>query len=59
MKHQDEAIRIRKERKSRYLSPEREEELRREIKKDLTVYLSDTTDKELSPKEDPLVETSG
>ena len=36
----EDAARARKERKKLYLSPEREEELKREIKKDLNVYLA-------------------
>jgi DNA-directed RNA polymerase subunit K/omega len=46
LQHQHEARRAREERKNRFLSPEREEELRREIKKDLSIYLSDAADKE-------------
>ncbi len=42
VRYQEEAARARKDRKSRYLSPEREEELRKEIKKDLSVYISET-----------------
>jgi DNA-directed RNA polymerase omega subunit len=52
IKHQDDAARIRKERKSRYLSPEREEELRREIKKDLHVYVADASAREGAVKEE-------
>ena len=50
-RYQDEALRARKERKERFLSPEREEELRKEIKKDLSVYLADV-EKGPYPKED-------
>jgi len=48
VRHSEEAARIRKEKKSQYLSPEREEELKREIKKDLSLYLHE---KELSVSE--------
>ncbi len=53
VKHQDEAVRIRKERKNRYLSPEREEELRKEIKKDLNIFMSD------AGKDSPMREETG
>jgi len=46
LQHQHDARRMRDERKNRFLSPEREEELRREIKKDFSIYLSDTSGKE-------------
>ncbi len=46
LRHQHEARRAREERKNKFLSPEREEELRREIKKDLSIYLSDSAGKE-------------
>jgi DNA-directed RNA polymerase subunit omega len=50
LKYQQEARRLREERRSRFLSPEREEELRKEIKKDLSLYLSDV------PEKGPLLE---
>ncbi len=46
MQYQHEMRRAREERKNRLLSPEREEELKREIKKDLSIYLSDASEKE-------------
>jgi DNA-directed RNA polymerase subunit omega len=49
VRHIEDAARVRKERKSQYLSPEREEELKKEIKKDLNVYLAE---KESSLKEE-------
>jgi len=52
LQHQHEARRAREERKNRFLSPEREEELRREIKKDLSIYLSDAAAKEHAPNEE-------
>jgi DNA-directed RNA polymerase subunit omega len=42
VRYQEEAARARKDRRSRYLSPEREEEIKKEIKKDLSVYISET-----------------
>ncbi len=56
VRYQDEAVRIRKEKSSRYLSPEREEELRKEIKKDLSVFLSDTTEQGPALREDAKTE---
>jgi DNA-directed RNA polymerase subunit omega len=52
LRHQHEASRTRAERKNRFLSPEREEELRREIKKDYSIYLSDSAGKENTHTED-------
>ncbi|MBI3358355.1 MAG: DNA-directed RNA polymerase subunit omega [Nitrospirae bacterium] len=52
LQYQHEARRAREERKNRFLTPEREEELRKEIKKDLSVYLSDAAGKEQTLKED-------
>ena len=43
-KCQDEAQRLRHAKKARSLSPEREEALQREIRKDLSVYFSEPTD---------------
>ncbi len=45
IQHQHDARRTRDERRNRFLSPEREEELRREIKKDYSIYLSDAVGK--------------
>lgn len=41
IKHQQDAKRARDARRTRFLSPEREEDLRREIKKDLSLYLTE------------------
>jgi DNA-directed RNA polymerase subunit omega len=58
LRHQHEAGRARAERRNRFLSPEREEELRREIKKDYSIYLSDSAGKEnISTEETDLKET--
>jgi len=56
LQYQHEARRAREERKNRLLSPEREEELRKEIKKDLSIYLSDTSEKEHDFKEESYAE---
>ncbi len=53
IRYQQEARRHREERKNRLLSPEREEELRQEIKKDLSVYLEDAKKSSVEVKEAP------
>jgi DNA-directed RNA polymerase subunit omega len=55
--YQEEAMRIRKEKKNHYLSPDRDDELKREIKKDLSVYLADIAEKESSLKIDDSKDT--
>jgi len=52
VRYQDDAIRVRKDKKVQYLSPEREEELKKEIKKDLSIYLADMAGKESDLKEE-------
>ena len=55
--YQEEAARVRKDKKTHYLSPDREEEIKREIKKDLSVYLADMAEKESSLKVDDSKDT--
>ena len=52
---QDELQRSRHARKARFLSPEREEALQREIKKDLNVYFSEPMEKEYTATEETVL----
>ncbi|MEK7748144.1 MAG: DNA-directed RNA polymerase subunit omega [Nitrospirota bacterium] len=45
LKCQQEARRAREERRTRFLSPEREEELKREIEKDLNLFMAESPTK--------------